>query len=249
MFWYLTLYRTLKERDRQDPSSNAYTSIVFFHVSRLILCVIGIIAFIVMCCMSFFPDTGGYDNFRPYGTVNAYLNLVDGNNGYSAIFFDADNFEYFSTPVTKSRYQELEYLCENDPYDTLYCLNVYRTGVRDDFVSTYADQTTEEAWKDYKAALRDNSVKRHIPFYVISAVVSVIFVIIFIFVYRKLQKDREEHKMLLSTASSGPAPSPAVIPPVIHPTADEKTSSENRESDDLSDEIDSFDPGNITWHK
>ena len=284
-FWYKR-YQMSKNGEELPPAT--FSQYITALGILAFLCLAGVLMFAIILFFIFFPNTGSYDDFYPYDTINCYISSVSDTDGYNIILISENDGTVLTAPVTKARYQEMEYLYKNEPADTMYCLNTYRSGTYDMFISTYADQTTEEAWEDYKQAIQDNSIHKNTAVIVICCIMGLISLGFFIALLVKIIKELGNHKrakaieaevskeqspstentdvketvksglpsigsfsstpgLPLMGASDVPSQEPAA--PVEIPVPSEPASDLPAFKDDLSDEIDSFDPGNVSWHK
>ncbi|MBR5975708.1 MAG: hypothetical protein IK020_11070 [Clostridiales bacterium] len=298
-FWYKR-YQMAKNGETIEPATFSQYITALCILSFLALA--GVIMFAIILFFIFFPNTGSYDEFYPYGTINCYISGVSDTDGYNVILISENDGTVLTAPVTKSRFQEMEYLYKNEPSDTMYCLNTYRSGTYDMFISTYDDQTTEEAWEDYKQALQDNSIHKNTAVIVVCCLFALLFLGCFIGLLDKIIKEIGNHKRakaieasvskeqdppddktgndkdapksglpLVGSTSSTPGLPPmgtlSSAPEVLTSGSEVETQSQELPShsvsadsaqavsdlpafeDELSDEIDAFDPGNVSWHK
>ena len=231
MFWFFWFP---VNRDRDDRSSSVIPVFSIFSLITLGCLII----FSIMFLFYLFPYPGSFNEFSPAGKVNVRLSQVSDTNGYSLIFITDDGEYVLSTPVTKSRYQEMEYLYETEP-ETMYCLQAYHTAGDDLFISTYADQDTEDAFEDYKHALRDNSLKKNLGVMIFLGFLILLFLALTIIVFRAIFRYIRGRNLKTTLETEGK----------ILPDAPEALSETPSISTDLSDEIDNFDPQNASWHK
>ncbi|MBO4473702.1 MAG: hypothetical protein J5750_02185 [Clostridiales bacterium] len=288
-FWYKR-YQMAKNGETIEPATFSQYITALCILSFLALA--GVIMFAIILFFIFFPNTGSYDDFYPYDTINCYISSVSDTDGYKVILVSEGDGTVLNAPVTKARYQEMEYLYKNEPANTMYCLNTYRSGTYDMFISTYDDQTTEEAWKDYKQALKDNSIHKNTAVIVVCCLFGLVFLGCFIGLLVKIIKEIGNHQrakaieagvskeqdppddtkevpspLVPSSIGSnglpqmGPSfnraepvissetPNTAADTDVLPPTEVKATSDLPAFEDELSDEIDAFDPGNASWHK
>ena len=227
MFWIFWFSRN---RDRDDLSTSV---IPFFSV--LSIAALGcLIIFSILFLFYLFPYPGSFNEFSPAGRINVRLSQVSDTNGYSLIFVTDDGEYVLSTPVTKTRYQEMEYLYETEP-ETLYCLQAYHTASGDLFISTYDDQDTEDAWEDYKHALRDSSLQKNIGAMIFLGFLILLFLALTIVLFRAIIRYIRGRNLKSTLEAEG-----KIMP---------EDSNAPSLSNDLSDEIDNFDPQNASWHK
>ena len=245
-----------------------------------------VIMFAIILFFIFFPNVGSYDEFYPLDTINCYISSVSDSDGYKVILISENDATVLTAPVTKERYQEMQYLAQHEDPTTLYCLNTYRSGTYDMFISTYDDQSTEEAWEDYKQAIQDNSIHRNTPVIVLCSIMALVFLAFFIGLLVHLIKQIGNHKRTraieagvakeqgaseekvsdtkgsentglppigstpgLPPMGTSDVPSPEPAPPVEIPVPEVPSSALPTFEDEFSDEIDAFDPGNVSWHK
>ena len=231
MFWFFWIPRD------KDSDGRPFSMIPFFSI----LCLITLSCLIIFS-MSFvfylFPYPGSFNEFAPAGQINLRLSQVSDTNGYSLLFITEDGEAILSTPVTKTRYQEMEYLYETEP-ETMYCLQAYHTASGDLFISTYDDQDTEDAWEDYKHALQDSSVHKNIGMIIFLGFLILLFLALTIIVFRAIFRYIRGRNLKTTLETEGK----------IMPDAPEELSETPAISNDLSDEIDNFDPQNASWHK
>ena len=208
---------------------------------KIILCV----AFLLLLCVGYVlyvltPPTHGYKNVEKLGPVDCHINGISEQGGYVFYLKSELSSETYTTIVSKKRAKELASICLDDPTsDNVYRLDVYSTGTDNVYVSTYDGLSREEAWKDYKTALRDNSLKAHDEDFVMAIICSVILAVSLIFVIRWLVRtirDEKTQKAIASTQNRELA---------------ESMPEEDPKKEELADEalLESLDTNNNSWHK
>lgn len=203
------------------------------------------VAFLLLLCVGyilyvFTPPAYGYKNFEKIGTVDCHISGSSEDNGYVFYLIPDGSSEFYKTIVTKKRAQELAQICHDDPTsENVYRLDVYSTGTDDYYVSTYDGLSREEAWKDYKAALRDNSIKTHGVEMGMAIFCSVILSGALIILIRWLVRTIRNEKTEKSIASARNRELAESMP------------DENDKKEELSDEalLESLDTNNNSWHK
>lgn len=286
MFWlwfWFKRYQMAKNGETIEPAT--FRQYIGALCILMFLSLTLVITFALCLFFIFFPYTGSFDDFYPSGTVNCYISRASDTYGYTLTLITEEDGAILTTPLTKARYQEMDYLCKNEP-STLYCLNTYHTGKGSTFISTYDDQTTDEAWQDYKAATQQSSIHKNTAGIVALIILTLPFLIFCIGLLMKIIKEIRSHRSakaieasiaerkseeFASTTEEGtsgliPSATGSIgLPPPASafdstsevsetlsatpvPVAAD-TASDPLLQDDLSDEIDAFDPGNASWHK
>ena len=230
MFWFFWFSR---DKDSDGRASSMIPVFSVFSIATLGC----LITFIISFLFYLFPYPGSFNEFAPAGKINLRLSQVSDTNGYSLLFITEDGEDILSTPVTRTRYQEMEYLYETEP-ETMYCLQAYHTASGDLFISTYDDQDTEDAWEDYRHALRDGSVHKNLGMLIFLGFLILLFLVLTMILFRAIFRYIRGRNLKTALETEGK----------IMPDAPEELSESPSISTDLSDEIDTFDPQNASWH-
>ena len=229
---------TPKKEDREERKKDERRNLAWIIVvwAFLLLLCLGCILYVLT------PATGGYKKFEKVGTVDCYLNGTSTEKGCIFRYYTPDSPQVQSSIITKKRAKELDEISKMDPMGTeLYQMDVYSTGFSDYFVCTYPDMDRKEAWKDYKAALFDNSISKDADLLAAATVCGVmmlIMLIIFSYVLKKSIRDDKTETALSSDINRAKAAA----------TPDEL---ELKEKEELEDQalLDSIDTSNTSWHK
>ena len=259
MFWFIFWFNRGNEgQDNGSSSRTSFSGIVCAYSILLTLLLVLLLAVVFGLISFFFPRTGSFEDFYPTGSINCYLSGVSETDGYHVLLITEEDATILTTPVTEKRYREMKYLHETEPATTCYCLNTYKTGTGDDFISTYEDQTTEEVWQDYCAAVRDGSLHKNLAVIVVLFIPLVLSLLFFILLLRALIREIRNHRsgkaleasILNQQEEKTEKESTVSLPLLPGETPPEKASDPTLpKKDDLSEEIDNFDPGNASWHK